>query len=41
MLWRDEIWARLDRPWDIIVIGGGITGVGIAREAARSQSSAG
>ena len=36
MLWRDEIWARLDRPWDIIVIGGGITGVGIAREAARA-----
>lgn len=33
--WRDEIWAQLDRPWDIIVIGGGITGAGILREATR------
>jgi glycerol-3-phosphate dehydrogenase len=33
--WRDEIWARLDQPWDVIVIGGGITGAGILREAAR------
>ncbi|HYF66001.1 MAG TPA: glycerol-3-phosphate dehydrogenase/oxidase [Herpetosiphonaceae bacterium] len=36
MRWRDEIWARLGQPWDIIVIGGGITGAGIAREAARA-----
>lgn len=34
--WRDEIWARLDSPWDVIVIGGGITGAGILREAARA-----
>lgn len=35
---RDAIWRQiLARPqWDIIVIGGGITGAGIAREAARA-----
>jgi glycerol-3-phosphate dehydrogenase len=33
--WRDEVWAQLDQPWDLIVIGGGITGAGILREAAR------
>jgi len=33
--WRDEIWARLNQPWDILVIGGGITGAGILREAIR------
>jgi glycerol-3-phosphate dehydrogenase len=33
--WRDETWARLDQLWDVIVIGGGITGAGILREAAR------
>jgi glycerol-3-phosphate dehydrogenase len=33
--WREEIWAQLDRPWDLIIVGGGITGAGILREAAR------
>ncbi len=33
--WRDEIWSHLDQRWDVIVIGGGITGAGILREAAR------
>ncbi len=33
--WRDTIWAELDRPWDVIIIGGGITGAGILREASR------
>lgn len=33
--WRDDIWASLDRPWDLIIIGGGITGAGLLREAAR------
>lgn len=32
---RDEIWSRLDQPWDLIVIGGGITGAGILGEAVR------
>lgn len=33
--WRDDVWAQLDHPWDVIIIGGGITGAGILREAAR------
>jgi glycerol-3-phosphate dehydrogenase len=33
--WRDETWSSLDQPWDMIVIGGGITGAGILREATR------
>jgi glycerol-3-phosphate dehydrogenase len=34
--WRDSLWANLDqREWDLIVIGGGITGAGILREASR------
>lgn len=31
--WRDEIWRDLDQEWDLIVIGGGITGAGILRLA--------
>ena len=34
--WRDRIWSELDRAWDLIIIGGGITGAGILREAARA-----
>ena len=35
--WRDEAWEALGRgPWDVLVIGGGITGAGIARRAARA-----
>jgi glycerol-3-phosphate dehydrogenase len=33
--WRDEVWGRLEEPWDLIVVGGGITGAGILAEAAR------
>jgi len=33
--WRDEVWSRLDQPWDVLVIGGGITGAGILGEAVR------
>ena len=33
--WREETWSQLAQPWDIIVIGGGITGAGILREATR------
>ena len=32
---RDEIWSRLDQPWDLVIVGGGITGAGILGEAAR------
>ena len=33
--WREWVWEQLDTDWDILVIGGGITGAGILREAAR------
>ena len=33
---RDQILAELNRSWDIIVIGGGITGAGVFRESARA-----
>jgi glycerol-3-phosphate dehydrogenase len=33
--WRDEVWSRLGGEWDLIVVGGGITGAGILAEAAR------
>ncbi len=31
--WRDEIWENLNQNWDLIVIGGGITGAGVLRQA--------
>jgi len=34
--WRDRVWSQLDSPWDLIVIGGGVTGAGILREATRA-----
>ena len=36
--WRDDIWKDLDRTpaYDVIVIGGGITGAGILAEASRA-----
>jgi glycerol-3-phosphate dehydrogenase len=36
---REAAWERLGRPWDVIVIGGGIVGAGIAREAAQQGLS--
>lgn len=33
--WRDRAWARLRDPWDIVVVGGGVTGAGILRVAGR------
>ncbi|WP_137938381.1 glycerol-3-phosphate dehydrogenase/oxidase [Chitinivorax sp. B] len=33
--WREASWPRLAEPWDVLVIGGGITGAGILLEAAR------
>lgn len=32
---RARRWGTLDQPWDVVVIGGGITGAGVFREAAR------
>jgi len=34
--WREEAWARLKDPWELIIVGGGITGAGILALAARS-----
>jgi len=34
--WRDKIWSSLDQPYDLIVIGGGITGAGLFLEATRA-----
>jgi glycerol-3-phosphate dehydrogenase len=34
--WRERVWSDLGRPWDLIVVGGGITGAGILREASRA-----
>ena len=34
--WRDTLWQQLDQEFDLIVVGGGITGAGILREAARA-----
>jgi glycerol-3-phosphate dehydrogenase len=30
--WRNKVWSELDRGWDVLIIGGGITGAGILRE---------
>lgn len=34
--WRRRAWDQIQGPWDLIVIGGGITGAGILREASRA-----
>ncbi len=33
--WRSDTWDKLHEPWDVVVIGGGITGAGILALAAR------
>jgi len=33
--WRDRVWARLGQHWDLVVVGGGITGAGVLRLAAQ------
>src|SRR5438105_15756209 len=34
--WRDTTWSQLcQQAWDIVIVGGGITGAGILREASR------
>lgn len=31
--WRETIWNDIDQDWDILIIGGGITGAGVFRRA--------
>jgi len=31
--WREQTWSSLDQSWDLVVIGGGITGAGVLRHA--------
>jgi glycerol-3-phosphate dehydrogenase len=31
--WRESIWSGIDQPWDLMIIGGGITGAGVLRQA--------
>ncbi len=31
--WREEIWSGINQPWDLLIIGGGITGAGVLRQA--------
>jgi glycerol-3-phosphate dehydrogenase len=38
--WRQHIWSQLDQVWDILIIGGGITGAGILRRAVEEGYSA-
>ena len=33
--WRERVWSDLDEPWDVLIVGGGIMGAGVLREAAR------
>jgi glycerol-3-phosphate dehydrogenase len=37
--WRERTWSNLERDWDLVIIGGGITGAGILRQAAESGLS--
>ena len=30
--WRDRAWSQLGQEWDVLIIGGGITGAGILRQ---------
>ena len=32
---RKEIWDEIQQPWDIVIIGGGITGAGVFHLAQR------
>lgn len=32
---RDEIWQEAGGPWDLVIVGGGIVGAGLLREAAK------
>jgi len=31
--WRNRAWENINQEWDLIIIGGGITGAGVLRQA--------
>ncbi len=31
--WREQIWSGIGQPWDLMIIGGGVTGAGVLRQA--------
>ncbi len=33
--WREEVWSGLGQSWDLIIVGGGITGAGLLQQATR------
>src|SRR5512142_1880015 len=35
--WRARVWGELDQKWDLLIVGGGITGAGILRQAAHAK----
>lgn len=39
--YRSQLWAEIEQPWDILVIGGGITGAGIFHEAVKLRHADG
>jgi glycerol-3-phosphate dehydrogenase len=34
--YRDILWSQLSKPWDVVIIGGGITGAGILKQASQA-----
>lgn len=38
--WREHVWSSIEGPWDIVVIGGGITGAGVLSLASHMGLSA-
>ena len=34
--WRERTWSELNQEWDVVIIGGGITGAGILRQCAHA-----
>ncbi|MFZ5821589.1 MAG: glycerol-3-phosphate dehydrogenase/oxidase [Chloroflexota bacterium] len=34
--WRERAWSQLGGEWDIVIVGGGVTGAGILRQAAHA-----
>jgi glycerol-3-phosphate dehydrogenase len=34
--WRESAWSELNQEWDVLIIGGGITGAGILHQCVRS-----